>query len=65
MQKQGVIMTLLEQAHHSADKDHLDGELKYLQDVFLKNGYSLSESRKTFVCFDKKTSKTSIEKEPI
>lgn len=48
------MMLLLERASQTVDKEHWEEERKYLQNVFLKNGYSLPEIKQTFACFDNK-----------
>lgn len=46
------MLTLLDQAHCIADAEHIAEECRYLQQVFLKNGYLMGEIRCTFALYD-------------
>lgn len=52
--KCGVLKNSLEHAHWVSDKDHLEDEWKHLVQVFLRNGYSIGEIKRTMMEFDSK-----------
>lgn len=64
-QKCRVMMSLLESMHRISDSDreHLEDKRRYLQNVFLKNGFSWTEIKRTFACFDNKKQKAQREEE--
>lgn len=54
---------MLEWVHNIADQEHLEKEWEYLWKVFLQNGCSATEVKRTFAMFDVRHLKKQREKE--